>query len=44
MAKPPFPDTAYHLGFACLKQGDLQAAEKWLKLAAQANPEDSAVS
>jgi tetratricopeptide (TPR) repeat protein len=43
MAKPPFPDTAYHLGFACLKQGDLTAAEKWLKLAAQANPEDSAV-
>ena len=43
MAKPPFPDTAYHLGFACLKQGDLTAAEKWLKLAGQANPEDSAV-
>ena len=43
MSKPPFPDTAYHLGFACLKQGDLNAAEKWLKLAAQANPEDSAV-
>ncbi len=43
MAKPPFPDTPYHLGFACLKQGDLAAAEKWLKLAAQASPEDSAV-
>ena len=43
MAKPPFPDTAYHLGFAYLKQGDLTAAEKWLKLAARANPEDSAV-
>jgi len=41
--KPPFPDTAYHLGFACMKQGDVTAAEKWLKLAAQANPEDSAV-
>lgn len=43
MAQPPFPDTAYHLGFACLKQGDLASAEKWLKLAAQANPADSAV-
>lgn len=43
MDQPPFPDTAYHLGFACLKQGDLAAAEKWLKVAAQANPTDSAV-
>lgn len=41
--KPPFPDTAYHLGFAYLKQGNLQAAEKWLKTAAEANPKDSAV-
>jgi tetratricopeptide (TPR) repeat protein len=43
MAQPPFPDTAYHLGFACLKAGQLAAAEKWLKLAAQANPADGAV-
>jgi len=43
MAQPPFPDTAYHLGFACFKQGDLAGAEKWLKAAAQANPADSAV-
>jgi len=43
MAQPPFPDTAYYLGFACLKQGDLPAAEKWLRVAAQANPADSAV-
>jgi Flp pilus assembly protein TadD len=43
MASPPFPDTAYHLGFACLRQGDLPAAEKWLKLAARADPADSAV-
>jgi tetratricopeptide (TPR) repeat protein len=43
MASPPFPDTAYHLGFACLKLGDLAAAEKWLKVAAQANPADGAV-
>lgn len=41
MAKPPFPDTAYYLGLACFKQGDLAAAEKWLKQAAQANPRDS---
>jgi Flp pilus assembly protein TadD len=41
MAKPPFPDTAYYLGAACFKQGDLAAAEKWLRQAAQANPRDS---
>lgn len=41
MSKPPFPDTPYYLGLACLKQGDLAAAEKWLKQAAQANPRDS---
>src|SRR2546429_4109658 len=39
-AKPPFPDTAYFLGYAYFKQGDLAAAEKWLKEAAQANPRD----
>ena len=43
MRGPPFPDTAYHLGFACLKLGDLAGAEKWLKTAAEANPLDSAV-
>ncbi len=41
IAKPPFPDTAYYLGFACFKQGDLPAAEKWLKIAVQSNPGDS---
>jgi len=41
IAKPPFPDTAYYLGVACFKQGDLAAAEKWLNQAAQANPRDS---
>jgi protein O-GlcNAc transferase len=40
-AKPPFPDTAYYLGFAYFKQGDLAAAEKWLKEAARLNPRDA---
>jgi tetratricopeptide (TPR) repeat protein len=43
IAKPPFPDTAYYLGFACLKQGDLPNAEKWLKRAAELNPRDSRI-
>jgi tetratricopeptide (TPR) repeat protein len=43
-ANPPFPDTTYYLGFACFKQGDLTAAEKWLKEAAQTNPHDARVS
>lgn len=42
-AKPPFPDTAYYLGFAYLKQHDLPNAEKWLKVAAQLIPRDSRV-
>ena len=42
-AQPPFPDTAYYLGFACFKHGDLVSAEKWLKEAAKANPRDSRV-
>ncbi len=41
--QPPFPDTAYYLGFAYFKQGDLAAAEKWLKEAAQLNPHDARV-
>jgi tetratricopeptide (TPR) repeat protein len=40
---PPFPDTAYYLGFAYFKQGDLTAAEKWLKDAAQSTPNDTRV-
>jgi tetratricopeptide (TPR) repeat protein len=43
IAKPPFPDTAYYLGFAYFKQGDLAAAEKWLKEAAQLNPRDAQI-
>ena len=41
--KPPFPDTAYYLGFAYFKNGDLTAAEKWLKEAARLNPRDARV-
>jgi len=43
IAQPPFPDTAYYLGFAYFKQGDLAAAEKWLKEAANSNPHDARV-
>ena len=42
-AEPPFPDTAYYLGFAYFKQGDLAAAEKWLLEAARLTPQDSRV-
>ncbi|MGH9551870.1 MAG: tetratricopeptide repeat protein, partial [Terriglobales bacterium] len=42
-AKPPFPDTAYYLGYACLKQGNLAAAEKWLKEASRLTPHDARV-
>jgi tetratricopeptide (TPR) repeat protein len=41
--KPPFPDTAYYLGFAYFKNGDLADAEKWLKDAVQLNPRDARV-
>jgi len=41
IVKPPFPDTAYFLGFAYLKEGSDQDAEKWLKEAAKRNPDDS---
>ncbi len=37
---PPFPDTAYYLGTAYLEKGALEAAEKWLQLAARAEPRD----
>lgn len=40
-AQPPFSDTAYHLGFAYFKQGDLPSAEKWLREAAQLEPQDA---
>jgi tetratricopeptide (TPR) repeat protein len=41
--KPPFPDTAYFLGLAYFKQGDLPNAEKWLNEAAHANPSDARI-
>jgi protein O-GlcNAc transferase len=41
---PPFPDTTYYLGFAFFKQGNLTAAEKWLKEALTANPHDARVT
>lgn len=43
IANPPFPDTAYYLGFAYFKQGDLAAAEEWLKRAAELIPHDARV-
>jgi len=43
VANAPFPDTAYYLGFAYFKKGDLTSAEKWLKEAAEADPRDSRV-
>jgi tetratricopeptide (TPR) repeat protein len=40
-AKPPFPDTAFYLGMAYLKNGDEADAEKWLKQATQVDSKDS---
>jgi tetratricopeptide (TPR) repeat protein len=37
---PPYPDTAYFLGTAYLKKGNLQSAEKWLLKAAKLDPRD----
>lgn len=42
-AKPPFPDTAYYLGYAHFRKGDLSAAEEWLKKAELAIPHDARV-
>lgn len=41
--KPPFPDTAYYLGFAFFKDHDLPNAEKWLKIADELLSRDSRV-
>jgi len=37
---PPFPDTAYYLGTAYLQKRELAPAEKWLQVAARADPRD----
>jgi tetratricopeptide (TPR) repeat protein len=42
-AKPPFPDTAYFLGLAYFKQGNLPNAKKWLLEAERATPSDARV-
>ena len=42
-SNPPFPDTAYYLGSAYLKKGDLTLAEKWLREAARLAPQDARV-
>ena len=41
VAKPPFPDAPYYLGFAYFKKGDLPNAAHWLQEAKKANPSDS---
>ena len=41
--KPPFPDTAYYLGFAYFQKGNLAAAERWLNEAARTNPRDARI-
>jgi tetratricopeptide (TPR) repeat protein len=43
IAKPPFPDTAYYLGYAYFKSGDLSNAEKWLVEAERLNPRDARI-
>jgi Tfp pilus assembly protein PilF len=39
--RPPYPDTAFYLGLAYLKQGSDRDAEKWLQKATELNPDDS---
>ena len=39
-SNPPFPDTAYYLGYAYLKKGDKAKAEEWLHKAAELAPRD----
>ena len=42
-AQPPFPDTAYYLGFAYFQNGNLAEAEDWLSKAVEATPQDARV-
>ncbi len=37
---PPFPDTAYYLGYAYIKRHDMVQAEEWLHKAAELAPRD----
>jgi Flp pilus assembly protein TadD len=37
---PPFPDTAFYLGVACISAGDSAAGTKWLERAAKITPRD----
>ncbi len=37
---PPFPDTSYYLATAYLDKGELELAEKWLRIAALGDPHD----
>ena len=39
-SQPPFPDTAFYLGLAYLKRGELELAKKWLSTAAEIRPHD----
>lgn len=38
--KPPFPDTAFHLGVAYISSGDAEAGTEWLETAAKLQPRD----
>ena len=38
---PPYPDTAFYLGLAYMKDGSEADAENWLKKAIAVNPDDS---
>ena len=40
-SQPPFPDTAFYLGLAYVRQGSTAQAEEWLKKAIEVNPADS---
>jgi len=42
--EPPYPDALFYLGTAYLKNGNLQAAERWLKAAAEQAPRDFRIS
>lgn len=44
VAKPPFPDTSYYLGFAYFKNDQLPDAAKWLEDAVKLNPRDARVT